>query len=242
MRIVELEPPRHVEEVKPLSALLLYDLEERIIGTLHPLKSNRRGQAVIGTGQPLSHRDVQNLLDLLACKPVAQNVGLIPANVLTFGEDYLMWWSPTQVKPMWFLIQGQRYHFTVPWPSLVWIAHQKHLWCAALAEASRPQGDTSLYHAPLMNINKEGAVCIGNADIPESHHWDSLSDWEAIITQTNFCHVNHFNTLNKDQYDSVDTDQQLTFWQKNDGKDHFPIKSLNPMKVTLQDWMQAVLS
>ena len=46
--VAPLEPPAFAGEVQPLTALLLYQTEGRVLGTLHPLTATRRGQAAIG--------------------------------------------------------------------------------------------------------------------------------------------------------------------------------------------------
>ena len=132
--IAQIEIPTFSGVVKPVAALLLYETEQRVIGTLHPLTVSRRGQAVLGVGRPFSQRDVQDLLALLAGQHPPKTFDLLPAHLLAHGEEVLVWWRPGQVRPMWFLLNGQRFGFRVPWPSLVFVAHRQGLWCAALAQ------------------------------------------------------------------------------------------------------------
>lgn len=37
---------------------------------------------------------------------------------------------------------------------------------AALAENARPESETPLFHAPLMNVDANGQVCLSTADVP----------------------------------------------------------------------------
>ena len=67
--VAPLEPPAFVGDVQPRAALLWYEAEGRLLGTLHPLSATRRGQAVIGAGRPFTHRDLQQWLALLAGPP-----------------------------------------------------------------------------------------------------------------------------------------------------------------------------
>jgi PRTRC genetic system protein B len=136
--------PDFVSAVEPLSALLLYQAEGRILGTLHSLKTGRRGQAVIGAGRPFTHRDLQGLLGWLAEQPARPAVRFLPPTVLAHGEDFTAWWQPARIAPMWFLLQGQRYGFRVPWPPLLFLAVRQTLYCAALAQADRPDAETPL--------------------------------------------------------------------------------------------------
>ncbi|HRW65162.1 MAG TPA: hypothetical protein P5032_05335, partial [Candidatus Competibacter sp.] len=85
--------PDFTQTVEPLNALLLYQVEGRILGTLHPLNTGRQGQAVIGAGRPFTHRDLQSLLALLAGQPARPTVTFLPPTVLAHGEDFTAWWQ-----------------------------------------------------------------------------------------------------------------------------------------------------
>ena len=71
--------------------------------------------------------------------------------------------------------QGQRYGFRVPWPPLLFLAVRHTLYCAALAHADRPEPETPLFHAPLMNIDAQGAVCLGTAETPPTCSLDQYA-------------------------------------------------------------------
>ena len=240
--IAQIEIPTFSGVVKPVAALLLYETEQRVIGTLHPLTVSRRGQAVLGVGRPFSQRDVQDLLALLAGQHPPKTFDLLPAHLLAHGEEVLGWWRPGQVRPMWFLLNGQRFGFRVPWPSLVFVAHRQGLWCAALAQKARPQPDTALFHAPLMNIDAQGQVCFGTADIPPDHAVEHCADWEAVVTATNFSHVNHTHTLQLKEEREMGTERHFAFWQSLDGQKRFPTAALHPRQQRLQAWLERVLA
>ena len=164
--VAPLEPPAFAGEGQPRAALLWYEAEGRLFGTLHPLSATRRGQAVIGAGRPFTHRDLQEWLALLAGRPDRAAVAWLPSTVLAHGPDFTVWWRPARVGPMGFLLQGQRFGVRVPWPPLLFVAREQRLWCAALAEDARPEPETPLFHAPLMNVDASGQVCLGTADVP----------------------------------------------------------------------------
>ncbi|MCB1810534.1 MAG: PRTRC system protein B [Candidatus Competibacteraceae bacterium] len=238
--IAEVHIPELDTRIDPVSALLLYQIERRVIATLHPLKSSRRGHAVIGAGRPCTQSDVQDVLELLAGLEPSRHIDWLPPELLAQGEDYRVWWTPGKVRPMWFLCQDKRLGLRVPWPTLLWLAHKKTLWCAALAKNARPSPASPLYHAPLMNIDAQGQVCIGTAAIPSEHSAESQAVWEAILFESNFSHANHQETLKRKSV--VSTEQQLSFWQSQAGKKRFPVPVLNPMETTVQDWLDEVLS
>ncbi len=236
--VAPLEPPAFEGEVQPLAALLLYQAEGRVLGTLHPLAATRRGQAAIGAGRPFTHRDLQNLLSRLAGQPRRPEIAVLPPEVVAHGEEFTVWWRPAQVGPMGFLLQGQRFGLRVPWPPLVLVACNQRLWCAALADDARPDSDTALYHAPLMNVDAKGEVCLGTADAPPDCAIPSRAAWAAAVCETNFAHVNHRHTL---QIDGA-TERHVQFWQHLDGKQRFPSAALVPRPVTLQPWLEEVLA
>ncbi|MCB1821861.1 MAG: PRTRC system protein B, partial [Candidatus Competibacteraceae bacterium] len=199
-------------------------------------------QAVIGAGRPFTHRDLQGLLGWLAEQPARPTVRFLPPTVLAHGEDFTAWWQPARIAPMWFLLQGQRYGFRVPWPPLLFLAVRHTLYCAALAQADRPDAETPLFHAPLMNIDAQGAVCLGTAEVPPDHAIHRCSEWEAAVYATNFSHVSHAQTLQIKGEQTVNSEQHFQFWQALHGRKRFPSTALAPMHRTLQGWLEARLA
>ena len=239
--VAPLEPPAFAGQVQPRAALLLYDTESRIIGTLHPLSATRRGQAVIGAGRPFTHRDLQEWLALLAGRPGREAVAWWPSTVLARGADFLVWWRPARVGPMGFLLHGQRFGVRVPWPPLLFVAREQRLWCAALAEDARPEPETPLFHAPLMNVDTKGEVCLGTAEVPPDCAIESHAAWEAVVCDTNFAHVNHRQTLQVPGAREVGTEAHFAFWQTLHERAHFPTDALVPLRSTGQRWVEEVL-
>jgi PRTRC genetic system protein B len=225
-------------DVQPLTALLLYQVEQRIIGTLHPLTATRGGQAALGAGRPFTQRDVHDLLTVCAGQCPAATLQWLPAHLLAHGEDFLVWWRPGAIRPLWFAFNGQRYGFRVPWPSLVFVAYRQTLSCAALATPTRPEPDAALCHAPLMNIDAQGQVCLGTAACPTDHMIDRCADWQAALYATNFSHVSHAQTLQIKGEPAISSEQHFQFWQALNGQKRFPAPALTPMRRTLQGWLE----
>jgi PRTRC genetic system protein B len=240
--VAPLEPPAFDGEVQPLAALLLYEIEGRVLGTLHPLTATRRGQAAIGAGRPFTHRDLQNLLSQLAGQARRSEIAVVPPEVVARGAEFTVWWRPARVEPMWFLLHGQRFGLRVPWPPLVLVASNQCLWCAALADDARPDADAALYHAPLMNVDAQGQVCLGTADAPPDGTIESRAAWEAVVCETNFAHVNHRHTLQIDGATDIGTERHFAFWQALHAQARFPTAALVPRQVTLQRWLEEVLA
>jgi PRTRC genetic system protein B len=240
--VAPLELPAFEGQVQPLAALLLYETEGRVLGTLHPLTATRRGQAVLGAGRPFTHRDLQDLLARLAGQPRRTDAALLPSVVLAHGADFLAWWRPARVGPMGFLLQGQRFGLRVPWPALVFVAREPRLWCAALADDARPEPETPLFHAPLMNVDAKGEVCLGTADVPPDCAIESRAAWEAVVCDTHFAHVNHRHTLQVPGAREIGTEAHFAFWQSQHERARFPTAALVPRQVTLQRWLEEVLA
>lgn len=235
------ELPVFRETIQPRAAFLIYEIDAHLLATVHPLSATRNGHAVIGVGRPLTQRDLQGWLLDLAGQARAPALTLLPEHLLALEEGVLVWWRPARRAPMWFVIGGQRYGFRVPWPPLVLIAARQRLWCAALAQNRRPTAQTPLYHAPLMNMDRHGAVCLGNAAPPPSCAPGQQAAWEATVCQTNFAHVSHPQTLKLADHTEVSTDAHVRFWQGLDGKSRFPTAALVTRDETLTDWLAAVL-
>ncbi len=229
-------------DVQPLTALLLYQVEQRIIGTRHPLTATRQGQAVLGVGRPFTQRDVHDLLTLCAGQRPAATLQWLPSHLLAHGEDFLVWYRPGAIRPVWFAFNGQRFGFRVPWPSLVFVAYRQTLSCAALAKSTRPEPDAALCHAPLMNIDAQGRVCLGTAEVPTDHALERCAAWEAAVYATNFSHVSHAQTLQIKGEQTVNSEQHFQFWQALHGQKRFPAHALAPMRRTLQGWLEARLA
>lgn len=234
-----LDPPEMPEEIVPRAALLLYESAGRLIATAHPLQATRSGQAGIGAGRPLTHRELRDWLSALAGQARPSDARLLPPDLLALGEDFVAWWRPARRAPIWFAGQGRQHGFRVPWPPLAFVAARGALWCAALAKSARPDAGTPLFHAPLMNVDARGQVCLGSAEAPPGCSPEHRRAWEATVRETNFSHVNHDRTLAPGDGGPVGTEAHFAFWQNLDGQARFPAAALAPMHRTLQAWLEA---
>lgn len=233
--------PEIPESPIPRAAFLLYTCEGRLFATVHPLRATRSGQASLGAGRPLTHRDLHGWLAELADQAPVSDTAWLSDSLLARGQDFSVWWRRAQIAPIWFLLQGERFGFRVPWPPLVFVARGRDLWCVALARNTRPQPNTKLCHAPLMNINAHGAVCLGNAEPPPEGAIAALPAWEATVCETHFSHVSHDHTLTLAGHARVGTEAHFAFWQRLDGAAHFPTEALAPLPWTLKRWVEDLL-
>jgi len=146
---------------------------------------------------------------------------------------------------MWFNSGGKGFKLDVPWPALVVGVNDRKMSVAALAGSRRPTAKARLYHAPLMNVFAGGAVCTGNADLPESCGPASMASWEGVLTDTAFSHVNHADTLllpARKSNKGVDNKAHLAFWRGLEKRNAqaFPKESLAPLGLTLGAFIERV--
>lgn len=198
------------------------------------------GRPHIGAGNEISTTDLHVLLQLTANqKPTPCN--LLPPNLLGLGPDYLSWFVPGKVRPMWFLGgNGKQIRYEVPWPNLVFVVKKNKLTVVSYKGKGRPHGKTRLFHAPIGNVYNDGQVCTGSATLPREGGVDSMSGWESVIFDTMFSHVNHENTLvlsDPAKNKAVTNRQHLQFWKKQVGSGVFPNRHLTPLRVTLEEFL-----
>jgi PRTRC genetic system protein B len=155
---------------------------------------------------------VEDLLRWMAGRREA-SAPFLPPNVLSVSNRLLVWTMRGGVRPMWFANGGKPFKMDVPWPHLVVGACGRKLHVAALGGLRRPSPKTRLFHAPLMNVFDTGAVCVGNASLPESCGVDSMPGWESVLKDTGFSHVNHLRTLRTTEKQGVDNKAHLDFWR-----------------------------
>ena len=75
-------------------------------------------------------------------------------------------------------------------PGLVWQTDGSALWVWALDGRTRPPAETILFQAPFFNVNSQGRVCIGNAQVPSESQAFSPNAWEEMFFGSKFTHPN----------------------------------------------------
>ena len=233
----------HDLPLTPTQALLVHQsgpaYHEQVMLTSHTIVMTPTG-AVLGDGVAFGTEDVAALINILAKRTASRDNILLPASVLVHGAARLVWMVRAKVRPMWFVLGRKSYRFAVPWPTLILDASESGLRVAALASTRRPGARSALFHAPLMNVYANSAVCLGNAVRPGEHGSTAMKVWEQTVFESNFSHVNHEHTLAL-RAKQVNNDAHLKFWSGLDRKavTRFPISKLVPMHMTLQRWLSA---
>jgi len=224
------------ERAEATDALLVHRADSAVLVTRHPVVRDKRG-ARLGAGTLFGVNDQAWLLELLAD---TDDSDILPENVLGKSARQLTWLVPGKVRPMLFRLSGRSQALRVPWPTLVFQATERSLRVVALKSSRRPQRDTPVFHAPLMNFYYDTRMCFGGAGIPQSLGVSSMPKWEAAVFDTAFSHTNHGRTLVRRDDDSDDNAFHFGFWRglHKQKAARFPVRALVPTGDRLGDWMR----
>jgi len=205
--------------------------------TCHSVIEDRGRAPVIAAGRPLSPGDEREILDLLTTRQSANasTLQLYPERLLHADPTRMLWWAPSQVRPMHLRdLEGSKTILT-RWPTLVLLARDRRLYLAALPTDVRPSADTELFHAPLPNIYASTELCHGDAVLPKDDGPNAIGGWEEVVFGSAFTHANfdaNLAPIRSGKSEGVDT-----FWRCRDGKEvPFPNKRLVPLDLTLGQW------
>lgn len=244
-------------ELQTVSALFFHASNSTLaLTTAHTVHTGADGVPLVGPGRPLTPEDEDSILRLLLSRDDATAFQVLPPSVLYTDRLTLMWWLPGDVRPMHLLShdQGQRTILT-RWPSLVALVRNRALHLVAVDGDARPTADTPLYHAPLPNTYASTAVCTGSARLPLGQRVSDLDGWNAVICDSAFTHTNHAATLSpervltqpkkggKPRSRKQPRHADAAWWSAHDGRtEPFPFDALNPLGLTLGQWLPAILA
>lgn len=197
-------------------------------------------EPVIGAGQLMTKEDLESIFrSLLQMRN--RKATLLPNNVVSISDSHIAWTVPARVRPMLFNIQGVKMRkINVPWPRLLIVTNTNgKMAVAALKGNRRPTARTKLYHAPLMNVSSNGAVCTGSASVPLECGVEDMASWESVMFDTAFSHVNNPATFRLDGKKEITTKMNLHFWQSLSKRkaELFPNDRLLPMRDSLENFI-----
>lgn len=159
---------------------------------------NEAGQVM--EGKPLLQETLQSIIGVFfdERKNMAQLGGLLPDNLLSFtllpGGNYkLVWYRPAEIRVMHFTT-ALKLPTTKVWvPAMIYSVDRSSLEVFALKTNTRPTEKTKLLRAPFYNVNDDGDVCLGNANVkkPKDRSYAALIKyWEDLFWLSEFTHVN----------------------------------------------------
>jgi len=159
--------------------------------TVHPVSTTENG-AVIEAGRPLDKRSLKIMLQCLF-KEKEVRTGVLSGRILSIGSESITWWQPPGERTYFFdcrdAVVGQRAGKGLA-PGLVFTASQKNLMVFAVKGKNRPEENTPLFHAPLMNVHANGQVCTGSMTKVTSTLSNSIIEWEEAFWRSSFTHPN----------------------------------------------------
>lgn len=227
--------------LKPRNALLVYEEESghssRLAFTWHQVRHSTQGVSV-GPGRLMTAQDQEELLAILknACDTRAS---FLPADIVSLSAHQVAWFVPGKRHRMWIRIGARTRCYVVPWPTLLFCVRDGQLRLAAMSTSKRPLQSTALFHAPLMNVYADARLCNGTAALPSGDVLANRAEYERIVFETNFTHVNHAATLRTGSSKEVSTSAHLNFWRSLHEKraERFPTKALVPLHTTVGEWL-----
>jgi len=200
------EPIGHADRsIKPMMSFVLYGSGNNYSHITKHVVTNGE----LGLGRIIHPKTLLSHLNKLEAEPSCLDI--LPANVLLNSTDYLIWHKSSIVAPMWFRTPSKVSDYNVKWPPLLFCVNKitQSLQVFATATNKRPTESTRLYHAPLMNIDNAGDVCLGSAVLPNKIDFSTIDEIEKVITETQFTHTNHDETLRG----GASNPQHMNFWK-----------------------------
>lgn len=197
-----------------------------------------KGAPVIGAGRPITPEDERKVQGLLLSRredPAPMQV--FPENLLFCDATRLVWWRPSQVRPMYLRdTEGKPSVIVTRWPNLIFHVTDRSLSVATFDGEGRPDAATRLLHSTLPNIYGDTSVCTGNATLPVGPAVEEMPQWESVIFDTAFTHSNNPGALRRGRAkDPMDVED---FWRAREGVvDGFPYKRAADTGVTLGAWI-----
>lgn len=154
---------------------------------------------------------------------------ILPAAVLCRTHEIIAWWTPPQIRTLFFRMKGleELDGEDFPVPSLIWRLElsDRRLFVRALAGAERPEPKTPLFIAPFLNVYPDGLVCQGTMRRPKVVAVEKLQEWESGF----------FGAAGSSQLTPKATTrrgQLPALWRAMKGRESFPRTALAPSQQT----------
>jgi len=199
--------------------------------TLHDV-IHEDGEARLSAARLLTPEILRSILVNLG---ETQPLEILPECVLARTADSIVWWSPPKIRPLFFTgadplaakLNSKQY----PHPPLVFKVSGDNLWIRAFAKNRRPTGATKLCVAPYWNVYDNGAVCTGSVRLPTKNSVAAIEEWEGAFFHSAFSHAG--GVIKHTLYPGG----VLALWKSLRGRIGFPVKYLNPLDDTLEQFV-----
>lgn len=207
------------------------------VASIHDVVPNKQGVPEIGSGRLMTRKALSELVRSITPE---QSMRLLPDRILASGVEGVMWWKKPSTENVWFNTNKDRDQIgmrcgRVPLPGLVFVTSRGTLKVFAVKGDSKPTATTPLYQAPFYNVDKAGNVCRGNAAMPTESSTIDIDGYEKGFFQSRFTHPNVHIQSELSRYRGG----AAALWRSllSGKRSLFPEKSLVPMGVTLEAWL-----
>ncbi|MFL7013649.1 hypothetical protein [Enterovibrio norvegicus] len=148
---------------------------------------------------------------------------LIDPRILVKSSRKLVWfYQPKPRQPLFYKLGASTFSKPIQWPTFVFKRTGTALSVCVIQNNSRPNNNTRVYHAPLPNVYKTGAICLGSCVLPLTNDVDALSEAYLNSIKT---HLNYNNGL---RHQPQLTDAKYFKWVKSKIKSPISVSELAP--------------
>lgn len=190
----------------------------------------------LSNGEPLTEQTCKELFNFLFEENFANSYSfdnIIPNNILKFHQNKkcIVWYTKPTKKYLQFISNLPIEDAIYPLPYLIWKLEEDNLNVFATIKTPS-QTNTTLFHAPFLNVNEQGEICMGNSKFTtkSNNYQEIIKQAEKGFFTSLFSHTNHDNILAKKQ-------NVVNMYQEQQGNPNKPFDTelLNPINKTLKD-------
>jgi PRTRC genetic system protein B len=199
--MTELRNELLLSSFNPALSIIVYEDKSNTGDRKYYLESheiNDKGQVM--AGRPLMQETIQGIVDTFFDENQNRSKvgGLMPDNLLSFsaqpgGYYDMTWYRPAEKRFIHFAKQLKLKSGEAWVPPIIYHVSRKSLAVYALKSNQRPVEATNLLRAPFHNVNDDGAVCLGNAQVfkPKEKTFTAyMKYWEDLFWLSEFSHLN----------------------------------------------------
>jgi PRTRC genetic system protein B len=178
-------------------AWLLYADHEGSFMTEHDVLDTKDGP-IIGTGSPATVNGVRDAL--MTINQQRHDAAFLPVEVLCAAPGITIWWRTAITKRAFLRLEDTKTSgkaIDIPMPALCYCLSGNTFSVFALKRKTRPEANTPLFAAPLLNVFDGGTVCMGNVQAPKDKGVASIEEWERAFWHSTFTHANGQKQINR---------------------------------------------
>lgn len=165
----------------PKFAIIGYEREDENYRNDHYFSYHEVAGTKLTAGMPLTKDTARNIFTCLEGDLIKFRFkGMLPKNLIHFdfkGTFQLIWYVHPKQRMLYFDAKTGISSGKYPLPKLLFKLEGNALKVFALNRKESLSDDTPLYHAPLLNIGRQGNVCMGNV----SMDYDAFEYYEDVM-------------------------------------------------------------